>query len=204
MMQTYSNSSGEMLSSVAEAFDRIGTQFQMAAASSYPSAVESAATVIADAFAAGYKLLVFGNGGSAADAQHLCAELVVRFRLNRRALPAIALSCDPAVMTACGNDLSFEQIFARQIEALGAGGDVALGISTSGKSPNVMAAFQCARERGMTTILLTGPLQGCACQYSDLVLAAPGTNTARIQELHVATYHIICELIDRRFCREDA
>jgi D-sedoheptulose 7-phosphate isomerase len=188
-------------SPTADTLEEIGNVFLLAAASGYPASIETAASAIVDAFAAHRKLLVFGNGGSAADAQHLCGEIVVRFRSNRQALPAVALSSDAAVMTACGNDFSFERIFARQIEALGTPGDVALGISTSGSSPNIVAAMKTARERALTTILLTGPSYGRARDYSDWVLAAPGANTARIQELHLATYHIICETIDARFSR---
>ncbi len=189
---------------VARYFEEIGAAFTLAAASGYPAQVEEAGARIADALKARRKLLVFGNGGSAADAQHICGELVVRFRSERRALPAIALGCDAAVLTASGNDYSFAEVFVRQIEALGEPGDVALGISTSGNSPNIVRAFEVARRRGLFTILLTGPVEGKACGVCDLVLAAPGGNTARIQELHVASYHAICEMIDQRFARDDS
>jgi D-sedoheptulose 7-phosphate isomerase len=173
--------------------------FEKAAASSLPEQIEEVAGAIGDAFERGRKLLAFGNGGSASDAQHLCGELVVRFQMNRRPLPAIALCCDGAVLTACGNDFSYEQIFERQVQALGFPGDVALGISTSGKSPNVIKGLSAARELGLTTVLMTGPRAENASSVSNLQINAPGNNTARIQELHLASYHLICELIENRF-----
>lgn len=174
--------------------------FENASQSAFPEAVAEAARLLGDAYERGGKLLVFGNGGSAADAQHLCGELVVRFQKNRRALGAIALCCDAAVMTACANDFAYVEVFARQIEALGRSGDIALGISTSGSSPNVLKGLQTARSLGLQTILLTGQIALENAAQFDLVLAAPGSNTARIQELHLAAYHMICELIDDRFC----
>lgn len=186
---------------VAAHFDEVAQLFRKAAQSGFPAQVGEAAARIGDAFEQGNKLLIFGNGGSASDAQHLCGELVVRFKRNRRALPAMALCCDAAVMTACGNDFSYEDIFARQIEALGQPGDVALGISTSGNSLNVMRAFEAARARGLATILLTGQKQGPACNGCDLVLAAPAPDTACVQELHLAAYHSMCELLELRFAQ---
>lgn len=180
-------------------FQNIVDIFQKAALSAYPGEVARVAEIIGDAFASGHKVLVFGNGGSASDAQHFCGELVVRFQTERRPLPAMSLCCDAAVLTACANDYTFTDVFARQIEALGNPGDIAIGISTSGKSQNVVHAFQAAQRRGLLTILFTGPAGGEACQYSNVVLAAPGPNTARTQELHLASYHAICELIDSRF-----
>jgi D-sedoheptulose 7-phosphate isomerase len=181
----------------------IAEVFSQAAKSAFPESIESAAASIGDALEKGGKLLVFGNGGSAADAQHLCGELMVRFQQERRPLPAIALVSDAAVLTACANDFDYEQIFARQIAALGAPGDVALAISTSGESPNVVRALETARSRRMFTILLTGAAacsKGCpAARCADLVLAAPAAATARIQELHLAAYHLICEILDARF-----
>ena len=170
-----------------------------AAESDFPRQVAAAASLIGDMVDRGGKLLDFGNGGSASDAQHLCGELVVRFRKNRRALPAIALNCDAAVMTACGNDFSYEEIFSRQIEALGKSGDAVLGISTSGKSPNVVRALRAARSQQLTTILFTGKTDGPAREFADLIVAAPGFDTASIQLLHLAAYHIMCGFLDRRF-----
>ena len=184
--------------SVADRFAEIGKTFEKAAQSGYPAMVEEAARIIGNAFEQGNKLLVFGNGGSASDAQHLCGELVVRFQKNRRALPAIALCCDASVMTACANDFAYVEVFARQVEALGRPGDVALGISTSGSSPNVLKGLETARSSGLTTILLTGVKSSVGRAPYDLVLAAPGENTARVQELHLASYHSICELIETR------
>ncbi len=181
---------------------QIAQTFSAAAESDYAESVEMISERIADAFAQGNKLLVFGNGGSASDAQHLCGELVVRFQRNRRALPAIALCTDAAVMTACGNDYSFSLVFARQIEALGKRGDIALGISTSGSSANVVEALRTARRLGLCTILLTGPKKGPARDHSDVVVTAPGSNTARIQELHLAACHCICEAIEQRLFGE--
>ncbi len=185
--------------SAAGRLREIAEAIEKAALSDYPRQIESAAHLIAKAFRRGNKLLVFGNGGSAADAQHLCGELVVRFQCERRALPAISLCCDPAVVTACSNDYCFEDVFARQIEGLGAEGDIALGLSTSGASLNVVKAFETAQRRGLQTILMTGPRRTAAWDACDQVLAAPGANTARIQELHVMSYHLICEWIDREF-----
>src|SRR5207248_418308 len=141
---------------------------------------------------------VFGNGGSASDAQHLCGELVVRFRKDRRPLPAIALCTDAAVVTACGNDYSYDVVFARQIEALGQPGDIAFGISTSGNSVNVIEGLRAAKSLDLSTMLLTGASRGSACSYSDLILAAPGNTTARVQELHLASYHCICDIVEQQ------
>lgn len=184
---------------VESRFRNIAEMFRAAAASGYSAQIAHAAELIGNTFAEGHKALVFGNGGSASDAQHFCGELVVRFQAERRSLPAIALCADVAVLTACANDYAFRDIFARQIEALGNPGDVAIGFSTSGGSSNVVRAFQIAKSRGLVTILFTGPTRGEACHYSDLVLDAPGIGTAHVQEIHLASYHAICELIDVRF-----
>jgi D-sedoheptulose 7-phosphate isomerase len=154
--------------------------------------------MIHGAFAAGHKLLVFGNGGSSADAQHLAAEFVGRFAVERRPLPAIALTTNQALLTAWSNDQSFDDVFARQVEALGAAGDVALGISTSGNSQNVISALRCARARGLRTIGLTGKGGGDMAELCDVLLAVPLTSTARVQEVHVVTYHAICGAIEAR------
>ncbi|MBV8846210.1 MAG: SIS domain-containing protein [Bryobacterales bacterium] len=184
-------------SAIASRLKEIGRVFADAAESGYAQSIAAAAQAIGDALARGNKLLIFGNGGSAADAQHICGELVVRFERDRRPLPAIALTCDASVLTACANDYAYTEVFARQIEALGVAGDVALGISTSGTSTNVIRGFKVAKSHGMVTILITGP--GRSSNSCDLVLAAPGCNTARVQELHLATYHLICEILDARF-----
>jgi phosphoheptose isomerase len=152
------------------------------------------------ALAAGGKVLAFGNCGSAADAQHFTAELVGRLsaaRADRRALPAIALTSDGSVMTSVANDFGFEQVFARQIEALGRRGDVALGISTSGRSPNVQRALEVARARGLTTVALTGGDGGPIGRASDIHVNVPDASTARVQEVHRTLLHAICELVER-------
>ncbi len=161
-------------------------------------AIAHAVDLLDECFRNGGKLLVFGNGGSSADAQHLTAELVGRFMADRRALPAIALTTNQAVLTAWSNDHSFEEVFARQIDALGTPGDVAWGISTSGTSPNVVNAMRRARDRGLKTIGLTGDGGGAMAALSDVLLAVPLKETARIQEVHLVTYHAICAALEER------
>lgn len=154
-------------------------------------ALRRAAEVVALALSSDRKLLICGNGGSAADSQHIAAELVVRLQSARprRALAALALSTDTSIMTACGNDFSFADIFARQVEALGAPGDVLLGISTSGNSPNVIRAFEAATARGMKKVLFGGGGGGKLLPLADVAFIAPSTVTSHIQETHVAAYH---------------
>jgi D-sedoheptulose 7-phosphate isomerase len=164
--------------------------------SSYLSAIEAVTQVIVKAFQSGHKLLVFGNGGSSADAQHICAELVGRFLAERPGLPAIALTADQAFLTAWSNDQTFDTVFARQIQALGRPGDVAWGISTSGNSCNIVAGLQAAREAGLTTIGLTGQGGGKTAAHCDHLLAAPSLETARVQEVHQVTYHAICGAVE--------
>jgi D-sedoheptulose 7-phosphate isomerase len=164
---------------------------------SYFSNVTAACAALHEAFVSGGKVLVFGNGGSATDAQHIAAELVGRFAtLDRKALPAIALTTNQAIITAWSNDHSFEDVFARQIEALGRPGDVAWGISTSGNSPNVVKALKRARAIGLTTIGLTGQGGGLVAEHCDVLIAAPLTETPRIQEVHLITYHAICARLE--------
>ena len=158
--------------------------------------VTRAAEIIADAFKVNGKLLVFGNGGSAADAQHIAGELVNRFLQHRKALPAIALTTDGGVLTCIANDTGFENVFARQIEALGTKGDVCLAISTSGTSPNVTAACEQARKQGIVVIGLLGRDGGNVGAVCDLALIVPSRDTQRIQETHNLIGHIICELIE--------
>ena len=144
----------------------------------------------------GGKILFFGNGGSAADAQHLATELTVRYARDRAAIPALALATDGAALTACGNDLGFERIFARQIEALGRPGDLALGMSTSGRSPNVLAGLRTARERGLATGALTGARGESLRGLADALLVVPSESTARIQELHLALGQMLCAALE--------
>ena len=155
-----------------------------------------AAQAISEALGAGSKLLVFGNGGSAADAQHLSCELVGRFQKERAAIPAIALTVDTSVLTSIANDYSFKQVFARQVEALGRPGDVAVGISTSGESPNVVMALQVARANGLKTVALTGRDGGTVGRTADIHVNVPDENTQRVQEVHQTLIHVLCEVIE--------
>jgi len=159
--------------------------------------IAAAARLIVKALANGHKLLLFGNGGSAADAQHLAAELMGRYRVERRALPAIALTVNTSSVTAIANDYAFERVFARQVEALGAEGDVALAISTSGESPNVLAGVDAAKRRGLATLGLTGKTGGRLRRLVDLAILAPTDDTPRVQEAHILIGHILCELAER-------
>ena len=167
---------------------------RMAAANFTP--VVEAATAIRASHMAGGKLLIFGNGGSAADAQHMAAELVNRLHRERAALAALALSTDTSILTSVANDYSFDRVFVRQIEALGRPGDVALGISTSGGSPSVVKALEAARSRGLKTIALTGRDGGGAAAAADIHLNVPSDSTARIQEVHRTLIHAVCELVE--------
>jgi D-sedoheptulose 7-phosphate isomerase len=158
--------------------------------------VQRAAQIISDSFQANGKLLLFGNGGSAADAQHIAGEMVNKFLQDRRALPAIALTTDGGVLTCIGNDTGFENIFARQIEALGTKGDVCLAISTSGKSPNISVACEQARKQGITVIGLLGRDGGSVAALCELALIVSSDDTQRIQETHNLIGHILCELVE--------
>ena len=158
--------------------------------------VTRAAAAIGEAFARGGRLFVFGNGGSAADAQHMAAELVGRFARERRALPALALTTDVSVLTSIANDYSFERVFARQIEAFGGPGDVALGISTSGNSANVLKAIDAAKARRLQTVALTGRDGGLIGAAAAIHINVPDASTARVQEVHRTLIHAICELVE--------
>lgn len=144
----------------------------------------------------GGTIFFFGNGGSAADAQHLAAELVGRFILERRPLSALALTTDTSILTSIGNDYGFDQIFLRQIQGLGRPGDVAIGLSTSGNSPNVLAAIDAARANGLVTVAMTGQGGGQLNDRVDVCLRVPSTVTARIQEAHIAIGHLLCQGVD--------
>jgi D-sedoheptulose 7-phosphate isomerase len=159
--------------------------------------VLDAAAAITESFRGGGKLLLFGNGGSAADAQHVAAEFVGRFQRERAALAAIALTADTSVLSSIGNDYTFERVFARQVEALGRQGDVAFGISTSGRSPNVLAGLTTARERGLKTLALTGGDGGVIGKAADTHLNVASDSTARVQEVHRTLLHAICDLVER-------
>jgi len=166
------------------------------AALELPPVLERAVAAMHGCLRAGGKILACGNGGSAADAQHLAAELVGRFREERQALPAIALTADTALLTALGNDYGYQRVFARQVEALARRGDVLLAFSTSGNSPNVVEAAQTARRLGCTVIGFTGAGGGALAGHADVILKAPSNTVARIQEVHTLCIHVLCEALD--------
>jgi D-sedoheptulose 7-phosphate isomerase len=161
--------------------------------------VATAADEICAAFKRGNKALFCGNGGSAADSQHLAAELIVRFAKTRIALPAIALTTDTSALTAAANDLGVEHMFARQVAALGAKGDILVGLTTSGNSSNVLAAFQEAKRRGLRVVCLTGGDGGLAKNEADICIIVPSQTVARIQEMHIVIGHAICAAVDAAF-----
>ena len=158
--------------------------------------IAAAAELLVGSFRAGGKLLAFGNGGSAADAQHLTSELAGRFDRERPGLPALALTANTSDLTAIGNDYGFERVFARLVEAHGREGDVVVALSTSGNSPNVIAGVEAARARGLRTIGLVGKGGGLLASHCEVVIQAPSQVTARVQECHIAAVHVLCELID--------
>ena len=158
--------------------------------------IVAAAAAIVAALRNGGTVLVFGNGGSAADAQHFAAELVGRYEQDRKAWPAIALTTDSSALTAIGNDYGFERVFARQLEGLGRRGDVAIGISTSGTSPNVLRALETANDRGLVTVALTGR-GGEAGKIARVHVRVDEPKTARVQEVHTAILHVICDLVEQ-------
>lgn len=160
------------------------------------ASIVAAAGAIASALRNGHAILTFGNGGSAADAQHFAAEMVGRYEQDRRAWPAIALTTDTSALTAVGNDYGFDRVFARQIEALGRAGDVAIAISTSGNSPNVLRGLEAAKERGLTTVALTGR-GGEAGRIAAHHIAVNEARTSRVQEVHATVLHVICELVEQ-------
>ena len=175
----------ELVQSVAEAKTALG-------------GVDQCAQIIADALIAGKKVLAAGNGGSAADALHLCEELVGRYKNNRRALPAISLTADGTALTCIGNDFGFDQIFARQVEALGAPGDVLVLFTSSGNSPNLLIAVAAAKARGMQTVALTGRGGGKLKGLTDAEWIVPSAIGARVQELHGWALHVILEVVEAR------
>ncbi len=184
--------------------DQIRQELQAAAQSvqlvldpAYATAVGAAVQLILECLKGGHKVLLFGNGGSAADAQHVAAELIGRYKRERRALAALALTTDTSVLTAWSNDYEYETVFSRQIEGLGNAGDLAWGISTSGNSGNVVLGLSKAKALGLKTIGLTGRDGGKIAQVVDCNINVPAGETARIQEAHIITYHVICEMLDR-------
>ena len=159
--------------------------------------IEESGRMICDALTSGKKILICGNGGSAADAQHIAAELVGYYENQRRSWPAIALTTDTSALTAVSNDLGFEQVFARQVAGLAQAGDVLIAISTSGKSKNVLRAVEQAKKAGCKTIALTGASAETLGQLCDLVVTVPATRTSRIQEAHITIGHVWCEMVDQ-------
>lgn len=166
--------------------------------------LSAAISSMTSALGAGRALLICGNGGSASDAMHITGELVGRFLLERKALKAICLSSNPAVLTAWANDYSFDTVFSRQVEAYGERGAAILGISTSGNSKNVIEAFKQARSMGMTTIALTGEGGGKLAPWTDYLFAVPSRSTPMIQQVHICLYHYLCEAIERRLAGVEA
>jgi len=163
--------------------------------------IEKAINLIVKSIEEGGKVLVCGNGGSAADSQHIAAEFIGRFLINRKALPAIALTTDTSILTAVANDFSYDQVFTRQVEALGKTGDVIIGISTSGKSPNVYNAAVYAKKRGMKVIILAGQEFTPMCREADAAVNVESVETPRIQEAHITIAHIICDFVERYFAK---
>lgn len=164
------------------------------------AALAAAVDALEESVRAGIPVLFAGNGGSAADAQHLAAELVGRFASEREALPAVALTVNTSVLTALGNDYGFEHVFARQVEALGRPGGCFVGISTSGTSPNVIAAARVARDKGMTVVAMVGPRGTALGALADVEIAVPDASTPHVQEAHIFLGHVICGLVEERVC----
>jgi D-sedoheptulose 7-phosphate isomerase len=162
-----------------------------------PEPIEAAARLLIDTLEGGGKVLLFGNGGSAADAQHIAAELVGRFKQERRGLPAVALTTDTSALTAIANDYGYEHVFARQVEALAAPGDVVVALSTSGNSPNVVRAVEAAARIGCAAIALTGRDGGTLGKLAQVHLNVPHDDTARVQEAHITLGHILCDCVER-------
>jgi D-sedoheptulose 7-phosphate isomerase len=188
---------------VAEHFRRSCETLSRAAADSkLQTVIHRIAETITEAFRGGHKLLIAGNGGSAADAQHIAGEFLSRLNFDRNPLPAIALTTDSSVLTAIGNDYGFERAFERQVRGLGKPGDIFIAISTSGRSPNVIAALKAAREVGLTTIGFTGSrANGFVQPLCDHCLAAPAEETALIQQIHIVAAHAICSLVESNLFR---
>ena len=182
----------------------IATKQSLLGNAQFISSLSAVAELLITTFKNEKKILLFGNGGSAADAQHIAAELVGRFAFDRPALPALALTVDTSCITAIANDHGFEQIFARQLESHGRPGDVAIGISTSGNSPNILIALQAAKKLGLATVALTGESGGKLRPLVDHCLCAPSKNTPRIQECHSLIGHILAEIIEQELFHEQS
>ena len=184
--------------------DKIAAHFQLSLAAMTAAAGDAALLAASRAIAAasikalqqGRKILLAGNGGSAADAQHIAAEIIGRYKRDRAAWPAVALTTDTSALTAIANDYGFERVFARQVEGLGQPGDVFIGITTSGRSPNILAALEVARQRGLVTVGMTGPSGGSMGTLCDHLLIAPPPETALVQQIHLMAAHAICDEIE--------
>ncbi|MFZ0760600.1 MAG: D-sedoheptulose 7-phosphate isomerase [Candidatus Sulfotelmatobacter sp.] len=182
----------------------IAVKERLLASAEIISVVAQASSILVDVFHRGNKVLLFGNGGSAADAQHIAAELVGRFAFNRPPLPAVSLSVNSSILTAIGNDYGFDMVFSRQIEAVGHPGDVAIGISTSGNSLNVVHAVAAAKKIGLQTIALTGCTGGELKNAADLCICVPSNETPRIQECHILIGHVLAELVEQTIFHEQS
>ena len=196
------NNFGHLVSKLIEA--SIATKQSLLSSTDAVLTLAKVSEILVDALEQGNKAFLFGNGGSAADAQHIAAELVGRFAFDRPPLPAIALSVNSSCVTAIGNDYGFEQVFSRQLEALARAGDVAIGISTSGNSANVLHALATAKKIGLYTIALTGGTGGRLIGIVDHCICVPSTDTPRIQECHILIGHIIAELVEREIFYEQS
>jgi D-sedoheptulose 7-phosphate isomerase len=189
---------------IASIKDSISAKERLLASAETISAIARVSELLIEAFRAGHKLLLFGNGGSAADSQHIAAEFVGRFAFDRPPLPALALSVNTSAVTAIGNDYGFDQVFARQLQALGAKGDVAVGISTSGNSPNVLQGLIAARKMGLHTVAFSGGEGGKIKDAADYCLCAPSKETPRIQECHILMGHVISLLVEQEIFHEQS
>jgi D-sedoheptulose 7-phosphate isomerase len=165
-------------------------------AEKYESTIDAVADLIAESFTRGNKLMLFGNGGSAADTQHIAAEFVNRFKIERPPLPAIALTTDTSILTSISNDYDFSEVFSKQIKALGVKGDVAVAISTSGNSPNIIKGIEACQSLGISSVLLSGGNGGKALNMCDYEFIVSTSDTPRIQEVHIILGHVLCELVD--------
>jgi D-sedoheptulose 7-phosphate isomerase len=194
---------GRREAAVRAAFEE-SAAIQRATVSAYAGAIAAAGERVIECFRAGHRLFAFGNGGSASDAQHLCAELAGRYGRERPGLPALALTANSSDLTAIGNDYGFERVFARLVESHGQAGDVAVAISTSGNSRNVLEAVATARQRGLATIGLCGRGGGKLAGSVDVPITVASENTARIQETHGVIIHVLCELVEDALFSEES
>lgn len=188
---------------ISQIKDSIHVKEKMLLDEQYIKKINEIAQVILEAYNHKRKVMFCGNGGSAADAQHLTAELVSKFRINRAALPALSLNTNTSILTSIGNDYEYNYIFERQVEAMGQDGDVLIGISTSGNSNNIISAFKQAKKMGIRTIGLLGNDGGINKEYADISLIVPSNDTPRIQEGHIMIGHIICDIVEKSLFEEE-